>query len=149
MKVKLTMEFDIPEDNYKDDEDSELDVFDRHKIELEFVRQFIFDGFVNHSRCAHLCDAMDWMDSDSPNKHDHLHDHREWIKILDEAEKTLKIEPLPMKFEDFKEEFDKALSNISDEELISGFASIGCDVEIRKDVYGGTSLEELGFEYKI
>jgi len=144
MKVKLTMEFDIPESHYKDaEEDKNIKPEDLFKHEFAYVKQSIVSQFINYNRCAHLCDAMDWMVSDSPNKQEHTDSHREWITILDNAEKTMKIEPVfGLSFEEFKRQFDEMMANITDEELVAEFKAMGCDVEIRKDTYGDDIIPE-------
>lgn len=137
------MEFDIPEENYRDVEDDGMNSLDRFNKELGFVKQFIFSGFVNHSRCSHLCHAMDWMVSDSPNKQEHVDSHREWIRLLDEAEKTMKIEPkVGISFEELKKRFDEMMANTTDEELVAKFEALDCEVEIRKDTYGDDIIPE-------
>lgn len=138
------MEFDIPESHYKDaEEDKNIKPNDLLNHQMSFIRQFIFSGFINHCRCSHLCHAMDWMVSDSPNKEEHTNSHREWIKIIDEAEKTMEIKPhVDVALEDFKRRFDEMMANVTDEELITEFAAMGCDVEIRKDTYGGDIIPE-------
>lgn len=121
MKVRLTMEFDIPESHYKDEEaDKDIKPNDLLKHEMGFIKQFIFSGFIGHCKGSHLCHAMDWMVSDSPNKQEYVDSHREWIRILDEAEKTAILEPDPaIALQDFKRRFDEMMANVTDEELVA------------------------------
>ena len=140
MKVRLTMDFELPEHYYRDDkEDQNIDPNKLGGHHLSFIRDEIFRSFINYSKCCHLADAMDWMVSDSANKQEHVDYHREWVRILDESEKTMKME-IPFNFKDFKKEFDERLAKITDQELIQQFADLGWGVNKLNDEETDTSI---------
>ncbi len=95
MKVLLTMELDIPESYYKDDEeDRDISIDDLPKLHIDFVKEEIFRSFVNFANCKHLEETLKWMVGDSPFKQEIVDDHKRWSKIIQESEKTIKITPL-------------------------------------------------------
>lgn len=52
---------------------------------------------------------------------------------------------MPCSLDDLKAEFDRKLAAMSDEELVTAFAEIGCDVEItnRENVKAHTQKERV------
>lgn len=81
-KVKLEMEFDIPEDGFTQ---PELD-------------RLLFDQFINFSVCQHLREALDWQAKFSTEGDNEWNGdqaivclHQNWSEIIRKAEWTVKI----------------------------------------------------------
>lgn len=133
MKVRVTIELDIPESLYRDDvEDAGMDEKDLPKHHLGFVKDSIFTNFISYAQCKHIESALEWMTSNSETKQFHIDDHKLWHSIISEGEKTLKIEPV-FDIEKFRKQFDELMGSFTDEELVEEFRKLGCNVEIKKD----------------
>jgi hypothetical protein len=91
MKVRVSIEIDIPSSDYVNEEGKEDDYSNG------CVHQLIFDNFINFAICQHLYMAMKYV-KQPKNKEDsevykHLHKtHNEWADLIRSGEKTLKIE---------------------------------------------------------
>lgn len=124
MKVQLTMEFDIPEKFYRDDEeDKDIPQDKLEKYHLAFAKDEIFRQFVNFAICQHLVSSLKWVGQDKQYMVDY---HKQWADIIREAEKTMKIKiPDYIKLQQFQKNFDEMLSKMTDEELRKEFEALG------------------------
>jgi hypothetical protein len=93
MKVKLEMEFDVPEEHYKDDKEDRniLDISELQNHHLGFVRQCIFDEFTNYAHVNHLTSVMTCLVSSNLEG---AISHRKWANIIGDALKTVKLAPI-------------------------------------------------------
>lgn len=88
MKIKLEMIFDIPEDLYRDDEeDKDVPIEELESHHLGFIRQFLFDEFINFAVCKRLLDNFEFLEQ---NQRDKLLENKKWIKIIQDAARTTK-----------------------------------------------------------
>ncbi len=95
MKVKLSMELDIPEKYYRDDEeDKNISPTDLPKLHISFVRDEIFRNLLQFSQVQHLVVAMRWMKENSPSAQSIVAEHNNWADIINESIKTFKVEPI-------------------------------------------------------
>lgn len=95
MKVKITLELDLPE--VKDDNVNLQNEYVKGITwEMAHISQSIFDNFLNYSICSHLRDAMRWMgrNKDTPNSKMIAKQHNLWADILRKSESTMKIEKI-------------------------------------------------------
>lgn len=102
MKVKLTMELDIPDGYSSDGVKHEGDYVPGISWPMAFIHQTVFDNFINHSICSHNQDAFRYMikieENAMPASKDmlqHIVDrHNKWADIIRNAESTLKLEEI-------------------------------------------------------
>jgi len=52
-----------------------------------------------------------------------------------------------MNLQDLKDEFDRALAKLSDQEIVDAFAEMGCVVEIKPDPEGWICFDEIHCEF--
>lgn len=92
MKVRLTIDLDIPEGYYRcDEEDANVSSKDLPKHHLDFVKEAVYRSFINFAKCQHLVEALEW----SARKNTDMRDeHCEWAEIITQGEKTLRINKL-------------------------------------------------------
>lgn len=102
MKVKLTMELDIPDVYSNDGKNHEGCYVPGISWPMAFVQQTVFDNFVNHAICSHNRDACRYMIKiqenampESKEVFQYIVDrHSEWADIIRNAESTLKLEEI-------------------------------------------------------
>lgn len=76
MKVKLTLEIEVPADT------------------LAEARQEVFDNLTNYAVCRHLEDICNHLGSGQSNNSPIVKYHRQWVDILEVARDTAKLEKL-------------------------------------------------------
>ena len=88
MRIKLEMIFDIPEDLYRDDEeDKDVPIEELESHRLGFIRQFLFDEFINFAIYKRLLDNLEFL---KQNQRDKFLENKKWIKIIQDAARTTK-----------------------------------------------------------
>lgn len=81
MKLRVTLEFDIPDVPHKTEED------------MSFLREDIFDNVQNIAVLAHLEKVLLWLSDlrESPNKKLAVALHKDWSKRISEAKMEVKV----------------------------------------------------------
>lgn len=90
MKIKLSIELDIPEDVYRDDvEDSHIKPENLESHHMRFVNDAVFDNIINFAYLQHLLAAMDAM----KDKNILIEiEHKKWAKLIGDS--SMKIEKI-------------------------------------------------------
>lgn len=91
MKVRLTMEIELPDEMMGGDEEY------TDEENLSYVHQLLFDNLTNFAVCKHIIERMEWLcrDASSPEVRDAIiQGHKQWQEILNKAQETMRLEQI-------------------------------------------------------
>lgn len=94
MKVRVTLELDLPDHPNDEPVDLQAEYVPGITWELAFVIQSLFDNFLNFAICQHLHMVTKWLGRKDAAGKLIVKSHRQWADILRKAEKTMKVEKI-------------------------------------------------------